>query len=55
MTRARSFILFALVLLVLYAVITNPTQSAEVMRNAITGLGNALQQIWSFFGTLFHG
>ena len=55
MTRARSFFLIVLALFAIYIVITAPTQSADLMRNAISGLGSILGQLGSFFSTLFGG
>jgi len=52
MTRTRKFVLFLLLLFVLYAIITNPTQAAAFVQTAFVYLAAAVSQIFAFFGAL---
>jgi Ca2+/Na+ antiporter len=54
-TRTRSLILLILAIFAVYIIVRNPTESAAIMRQGITAVGNTLQALGTFFSELFSG
>jgi hypothetical protein len=54
-TRTRQVILAIVVIFILYAIITNPTASANVAREIWNLIVTALRSIFSFFNHLIRG
>jgi hypothetical protein len=54
-TRTRSLLLLILAIFAVYVIVRNPTESANIMRQGITAVGNTLQALGTFFSQLFSG
>jgi len=54
-TRTRSFFLLILAIFAVYVIVRNPTESANIMRQGITAIGDFLQALGTFFSQLFSG
>jgi len=54
-TRTRSFILIVLAIAAVYLVVQAPTQSADIIRQGISAIGDFLRAIGTFFSSLFSG
>ena len=55
MSRARKILIWIVVLFLLYAIYSSPTETADIVRTAIDGIVAVVRAIGQFFNALLTG